>query len=109
MSTMDRKDLAANGRRRRASHAVTNALFAVAALALLGVASLLLGGAAPETAFFIATPAVSAPPVGGSYQPLLTIGMPGWVLYAMGIGLLVPAAFTGLVSARRNARIDRVQ
>ena len=109
MSKAERRDLAATSMRLRISATLPYAVLSVAALALLSTASLLLGGAPPDSAFLISPPAIPAPPIGGSYQPLFVIQQSGWALCAISVGVLVAATFAGLSMFRRNRRADRAQ
>lgn len=109
MSKTDRKDLAINSRRLRFNRALSYVLFAVAGIALLFAATMAISGTPLDVEVLITPPAIPAPPVGGSYQPLFVISQPAWALYATGVGVLVVAALAGILLTRRNRRADRMR
>lgn len=109
MSNTDRRDLATHSRRLRIASALPYVLFAVAALALAFVATMVFSGTPPDAQVLITPPAIPAPPIGGSYKYPFVIQTPAWALYAITVAVLVAATLAGLLLARRNRRTDRVR
>ena len=107
MSKTDRTDLARNSRRLRVMYALPFAFFAVAGLALVALASLVLGGSPLDSVFLLIPPAIPAPPIGGSYQPLFVVQESGWALCAFSAGVLILATLAGLRLVRRNLSRSR--